>query len=355
MRINVAIPEPHVDAPVLDAALEATTRLNERMLAEGEVPTFEHALSHRRGGIRWQPEPPGAEHFDHAQTVMVRGWGDCDDLAPWHAASLRHTGEDPGARAVVKRSGPKRWHAIVRRSDGSHEDPSREAGMGKRSSTQGVVGAALPLMPQSVVGGVGAYIVRPQIALRPVRGAWQARADLPWHWRERGSPMDHAMTTLHTAPVASTALVGALDGAVLLGESAGFADDDHMDRLSAIADLCDGADFDEVAEVYGDEHAEAALESVVGFFGGLGKVFKKVTKPLAAVVRNPLVRTGLSFVPGGSAATTAFDLATQAARAAAPAPARRGLAAMFANVQRPQPVGPRMFPGPVNLRCVPFG
>src|SRR4051812_16639207 len=109
MRIQVAVPEAHVEAPVLNAALESVTALNESMLRTGEIPTFTEAV--KAGRVRWQPEPPGQEHFDHAKRVLQRGWGDCDDIAPFYAAELRATGQDPGARAVAKRSGPKRWHA----------------------------------------------------------------------------------------------------------------------------------------------------------------------------------------------------------------------------------------------------
>src|SRR5882724_972497 len=224
MRINVAIPESHVEAPVLDAALEATTRLNESLLDAGQIPTFEKGLKY---GVKWQPEPPGQEHFDHGGIVMKRRWGDCDDLAPWHAASLRTSGEDPHATAIVKRSGPKTWHAVVLRGDGSVDDPSKRAGMGQPHE---YLGAVLPVMyrpKQAVVGG--AYIVRPQIALRPVRGGFQARADLPWHhWTadEKPSPTDYAMASLHMAPVASTALTGAIEGIIELGEVAGFAHPD---------------------------------------------------------------------------------------------------------------------------------
>src|SRR5215471_13395989 len=179
MRINVAIPESHVSAPPLDAALEAVTRLNEDLLRAGKVPTVDEAI--HKHGVRWKPEPPGDEHFDHAHTVITRGWGDCDDLAPYKAATLRHTGEDPDARAVVRKSGAQRWHAVVERSNGAIDDPSREAGMG---APRGVNGAWLPVMnpPASVSG---AYAVRPQIAMRPVRGAYQARADMPWQWKEK--------------------------------------------------------------------------------------------------------------------------------------------------------------------------
>jgi len=304
VRINVAVPEAHVDAPVLDAALEAVTRLNESLLHKNEIPSFEKGLTY---GVKWRPEPPGAEHFDHGRTVVQRKWGDCDDLAPWHAASLRHSGEDPGAAAVVKRSGPHTWHAVVQRSDGSIDDPSKRAGMGQ---PHGIIGASLPVMWAPPPGGAvsGAYIIRPQLALRPVRGGVQARADMPWHWREHledePTPTDYAMTTLHTAPVASTALtgvleaaaeaiVGACEGACELGNAAGYAHPDHIDRLCAIADACEGADFEELESTYGPEHARAAQQVVGSFFGsiakGMGHAFHTAL---------PIASNLVDFIPG---------------------------------------------------------
>jgi hypothetical protein len=306
MRVQVAIPEPHVSAPVLDAALEGVTRLNEEMLAEGEVPTFREAVER----VRWKPEPPGQEHFDHAKMVLGRGWGDCDDLAPWHAASLRATGEDPGAHAVVRKSGPNRWHAIVQRSDGSLDDPSREAGMGQ---PRGVHGAAVPVMyvPRAAAVVGGAYVARPQLALRPVRDgrgqieAWEARADLPWHWQPGDSPGDIAMASLHASPISSQAIVGACEGAAWLGEASGFSDDEHIDRVGAIADMCDGADWDEVAAEYGDEHADAAAAIVGSFFGSLARAAKGLARHAM-----PIARMGLPFVPGvGPLAAKAFEMA----------------------------------------------
>ena len=129
MRIRIAVPENHVDPSVIDAALEAVTRLDHSQIASGDVPLF----NMQSPGVRWRPENMGDEHFDHAGTVIARGWGDCDDLAPWHAASLRATGEDPGATAIVVPSGPEMYHAIVRRSDGSNDDPSVAAGMRAKS------------------------------------------------------------------------------------------------------------------------------------------------------------------------------------------------------------------------------
>lgn len=281
MRINVGVPEAHVTKPVLDAALESVTRLNESLLADKSVPTAEQGI---KQGIVWKEEPPGDEHFDHAGVVMRRRWGDCDDLAPWHAASLRHTGEDENARAIVRRSGPHRWHAIVQRGDGSIDDPSRWAGMGKN---KGVRPASLPLMVAPGRDQVsGMYLVRPGIALQPAPRGWRARTDLPWHYRadpnSKPRPTDYAMVTLHSDPVASTALTGAIEGACKLGIAGNFAHPEHIKRLCAIADTCDGVEFDEVAAIYGEGHARAAQEAVGSFFKKLGRLAKKGLRVVSA-------------------------------------------------------------------------
>lgn len=314
MRLKIAIPESHVAPRILNAGLEAVTRLNESLLQNNEVPSFERAL---RYGVRWRPEPVGDEHFDSADQVIGRKWGDCDDLAPWHAASLRHSGEDPGATAVVRRSGPKRWHAVVRRSDGSIDDPSKRAGMGPNVAP-GVFGAAVPFMlpPSAVVGG--AYEIRPSIAVRPVYGELQARADLPWQWHEhevldKPNANDIAMTALHTAPVASTALVGAIDDAIRLANCCGAGDPEHIARLSAIADGCEGATYEELAELYGPDHARAAAVAVVGIFGGLKKLGRGIGKLAKGAL--PIVSKGLQFVPGvGPIASTALDAGSKVLR-----------------------------------------
>jgi len=299
VRIKVAVPEAHVSKPVLDAALESVTRLNEQLLAGQQVPTFERAL--RNGLVRWRPEPPGDEHFDSADKVIGRRWGDCDDIAPYAAASLRHSGEDPGAFAEVEKSGPNRWHAVVRRSDGSRDDPSLQAGMGPGVSPGvfGVAGAVLPMMsaPSSAVVG-GAYILRPEIALRPHYGQVQARADLPWNWQEGYltgplSSQQMAMTALHTAPVANTALTGAISDACELAAVCGAAHPDHIDSLCAIADACEGATYEDLAHIYGPQHAARARQVLGSLFGGLKK----------------LARGAVKFIPGvGPIADTALDM-----------------------------------------------
>lgn len=356
MRINVAVPEANVKKPVLDAALEAVTRLNEDMIKNGQAPTSDELI--QRGAI-WKPEPPGQEHFDHGAIIGRRMHGDCDDWAPLHAATLRVTGEDPEARAVVKKSGHKRWHAVVQRHDGSIDDPSLAAGMPGPGSrvhgvdgydVMGINGAWLPPMFRGRKSGVhgvdGAYINMPQLALRPVSNregqieAWQARADLPWHWQPGAGPADVAMVSLHRSPVSDQAVAGAVRGAFRLGAASGYAHPEQLKRVSAIADACDGASWEELAETYGPEHATAAGAVVGGFFGKalrkLGKIAKGAIKPLA--------KGALSFVPGGALASSALDMASGAmkkhvAKAKHAPPQMR--AAMLQAPRRAAPMGPR--------------
>jgi hypothetical protein len=280
MRVNVAIPEQHVTAPVLDAALEAVTKLNEQLIKSGAAPKFTDA----QHSVSWKPEPPGAEHFDNAGIVAHRGHGDCDDLAPWLAAERRVTGVDPGAQAVVVPSGPQRWHAIVKRSNGTYEDPSEATGM--RGKRHAIAGAAVPLMSAPMASVSGAFTLRPQLALRPNgNGGWQGRADIPWNWRASGeaTPGEIAMVSLHQHPVASTALVGAIDGALDLAETNGGCDGDHVERLLALRNYADGMPLHEVAELYGHEHARAAHNVIGSFWGHLAHlVTSPITAPIAA-------------------------------------------------------------------------
>lgn len=309
MRVVVAIPEAHVTKPVLDGALEAVTRLNEQLIRSGESPTSRQLIS---AGAKWQPEDPGDEHFDHGALISKRGHGDCDDWAPLHAATLRATGEDPGAKAIVRKSGKKRWHAIVQRSDGGIEDPSLAAGMPGPGSSN-INGASVPNMHAertSVVGG--SYIAMPQLALRPVAQrdgqleSWQARADLPWHWTPTGTPSDVAMVSLHRSPVSSQAVVGAVRGAFELGIANGESHPEQLRRLSAIADACEGCPYEELEQNYGRQHAQAASQIVGGFFG---KALRKIGK-FAKKAVGPLAKGALSFVPGGGLATAAFNAAS---------------------------------------------
>lgn len=330
MRVNVAIPESQVTAPVLDAALEAVTRLNEQLIKSGEAPTFKQALPH----VQWRPEPPGAEHFDHAGIVSARGWGDCDDLAPHHAASLRVSGEDPGARAIVVPSGPQRWHAVVKRSSGKIDDPSEAAGMNGRRHA--IAGAALPLMCEPQVSVSGAYLLRPQVALRPTHNGWQGRADIPWNWQPApgapATPAEMSMAALHQAPVAATALVGAIDGAIDLGVASGNADPEHLDRLRCLSDYAAGMPLHDCAEHYGHEHARAAHAVVGSFWSHL----KHLASPITHLAATPFsMANHLAHGQFGKAFGDALSPAQAALHAAQP----------FAHMMQPFGGLMRMVPG----------
>lgn len=280
MRIRLAVPEAAIAPDVLNAALEAVTRTNERLLEAGRIPTAAEGIER---GIKWRPEPPGDEHFDVATTVMHRGHGDCDDLAPWHAASLRHTGEDPDAEAIVLKSGPKRWHAVVQRSDGSIDDPSAEAGMYEYRS---------PVQPR-LKGPTN----RPHITSQVVGSLWCCRCDVPW----KGS--NYALSAHAAHPHPAVALSRAIQGACTVGDSSGVVEREHLLRLAAVQALAQGEHPEVVrAELIRHGYNPAAASHVVGsLFGSIFKGISKIASPLASVAT--------SMIPGGGLIKAGLDAA----------------------------------------------
>jgi len=88
-------------------------------------------------GVRYRAEPPGRERWLTIPRVLRAGVGDCEDLAAWRAAELQVAGV--AAQAIVIRSGPRKFHAVVRWPDGRIEDPSKKLGMkgGPRRAPKG--------------------------------------------------------------------------------------------------------------------------------------------------------------------------------------------------------------------------
>lgn len=78
-------------------------------------------------GVRYQREH-NREDWQTAEETLQRGHGDCEDLAAFRAAELRNAGE-LGAKAVCYAPRPGLIHCVVRRADGTIEDPSRRLGM----------------------------------------------------------------------------------------------------------------------------------------------------------------------------------------------------------------------------------
>jgi hypothetical protein len=318
MRIRIAVPERHVHPAVIDAAMEAVTRLDEHMIRAGDAPPWSPDL-----GVRWRPENFGEEHFDHAAEALSRGWGDCDDLASWKAATLRASGEDPGATARVVPSGPSMYHAIVHRSDGSIDDPSVEAGM-KATRTSGVNGETIEIMAcdphdgriyqGSLVPTVGPLAMHcgPAVAVRPagVNGLWEGRCDVPLsgsplvrvrayrrhrpHHHAKGQrrvgEVPYALSCTHYAPTASHALSGAIVGAVLCGDAAEVAIPLDRYKLLAIQGLLAGMHPQAVTEALASHiHRDAMTggTSVVGGHDPMGAAHGIVTSVVGAIAHLP--------------------------------------------------------------------
>lgn len=115
---------PQVNGPSLTAAVLG-------LQAENEAWLRSHPNTPRlyESGVRYRREPPGREEWEPIPIVLQKRHGDCEDLASWRAAELRVSGEDEGARVHVYQSAPTTWHVVVKRGDGSIEDPSRKLGM----------------------------------------------------------------------------------------------------------------------------------------------------------------------------------------------------------------------------------
>lgn len=128
-----------LDNNVLEELFECLVGLNLDFLRDHpEAPALYDA------GVVYRPEAPYQEEWLTIPWAMQRsrdGYAvDCEDLAAWRVAELRHRGEH--ARAVWTWQRSRVWdgagwddhdnvHVRVRRADGSIEDPSALSGMGR--------------------------------------------------------------------------------------------------------------------------------------------------------------------------------------------------------------------------------
>lgn len=139
--------------------------MNERLYREN--PTLPSVLG---SGVRYLGFDP-KEDWRNAAEVIASKKGDCEDLAAARAGELRARGE-AGASAIVKRTGPKMTHALVRRANGEHEDPSKLLGMGSNERIGGIMSDRYP-----GYDSVGATRrMTPRAALQSVRVSARAAA-----------------------------------------------------------------------------------------------------------------------------------------------------------------------------------
>jgi len=270
-----------VTPEALEAALEATSLANEQAIIRGEVPPLTEAISK---GVKWKPEAfTDGEHFDLSHVVAARKWGDCDDLAPWLTGELRATGEDPGARSRVYKTGPDRWHVVTETSDGEILDPSKWAGMGKKSS------------PSS--GGVCGMTARPfarigegALCCVPHQGRYWSRVDLPFP-DAAGHIASHAR-----ANTPEEALHRAIAGAIACGEE---IDSDLCDRARIMGAMLLGeVEGDEIGINFGkllkgvSRLAKKALPMATSFIPGVGPIASAAVKQGMSMVDKATKKKG---------------------------------------------------------------
>lgn len=84
-----------------------------------------------RSGVRYMREPKGRETFRDLYVTLAHKGGDCAHLAAWRVAELQEGGENATLRIqwVTTRRGPRIFHVLVRRGNGTIEDPSKLLGM----------------------------------------------------------------------------------------------------------------------------------------------------------------------------------------------------------------------------------
>ena len=123
MRTTINIPAES-GARYVAHALEGLARIATQQIADsqGTIPPL------YRSGVRYQRER-GTENWQTPLESLETGVADCEDLSAWRVGELRASGADPEARVVIMRTSPRTLHAVVRRSSGDIEDPSRALGM----------------------------------------------------------------------------------------------------------------------------------------------------------------------------------------------------------------------------------
>jgi hypothetical protein len=106
----------------LEAALEDLCAYNAAYLTlQPRLPDI-YATS-----IFYKSEPPGEENWLTYPVLLAIGFGDCEDLACARVAKLRQQGERK-AKPYLYNKGSL-WHVMLKRQDGTVEDPSAALGM----------------------------------------------------------------------------------------------------------------------------------------------------------------------------------------------------------------------------------
>lgn len=192
-------------ASFYEAAIEGLARLDEEILSVADFPPL------YKSGVRYRKERP--DTWRHADDVLAAGWGDCEDLSAWRVAELRVSGVDPDAHVYVYRSGPRRYHAVVARGDGTIEDPSLRLGMHVSAERRAMMpryegeNEGIPDrsrfegdLDYSAIGMEGATLLGPFSLRRAFRGARRiGRRGLSMPFRAARMPLAMARTPAQIA------------------------------------------------------------------------------------------------------------------------------------------------------------
>ncbi len=109
---------------VIEALLDGLVQADQLLIKAGLVPP-----SPLYAGVRYRRESTGLEEWNIATIVLKNRAGDCEDLNSWAVAGLRESGEDPGARMILYRTGPRLFHAVGQLSSGEIYDVCPALGM----------------------------------------------------------------------------------------------------------------------------------------------------------------------------------------------------------------------------------
>lgn len=118
MRLKLRSSAPR--GVVLAELVQALARVNARLIRRGLPGLYE-------SGARYRRESEGREEWRDAARVARDRVGDCEDLAAYRVGELLARGERACAHVYQPR--PGLWHVVVRRADGTIEDPSARLGM----------------------------------------------------------------------------------------------------------------------------------------------------------------------------------------------------------------------------------
>lgn len=109
-------------ADIYRALVRCLAKINRWCLAHWSFPPLYES------GIRYAYEPHGAEVWQSIPALYLSRFGDCEDLVAARIAEL------PGAEPLLVKtgrtpSGGRLFHVVLKRADGSIEDPSTLLGM----------------------------------------------------------------------------------------------------------------------------------------------------------------------------------------------------------------------------------